>query len=237
MRPNLIVIVTVALLSYSQGPLAAGFGINTTRLIFPENAANISVSVRNTQPELSYLVQTSLSKSQEGHENTPFMVTPPLFRLEPNSVNQLRITGSGAGLPNDRESVFYFHATAIPASKAPKATQQSSGVQGGAQFGVGNIIKLFYRPSGLPSSPTRAQKTLQFAKVNNALKVSNPSPYFVSLAGLAFAGQTIKLDTPEALMIAPFGTHIYPTPIKRGVIEWMTINDQGGVDAYKQSLP
>lgn len=237
MRPNLIKFMTVALLSYSQGPLAAGFGINATRLIFPENAENISVSVRNTQPELSYLVQTFLSTSQEGHETTPFMVTPPLFRLESNSVNQLRITGSGAGLPKDRESVFYFHATAIPASKAPKALQQSSGVQGGAQFGVGNIIKLFYRPSGLPSNSASAQKTLQFSKLNNALKVINPSPYFVSLAGLTYGGQSIKLDTPAALMIAPFGTHTYPTTVKQGVIEWTTINDQGGVDAFKQSLP
>lgn len=237
MRPSLFLIVMVALLPYSQAVLAAGFGINATRLIFPQDAGNISVSVRNTQPALSYLVQTALSKTQNGRETTPFTVTPPLFRLEPNSVNQIRITGDGAALPKDRESVFYFHATAIPASKTPVANQPTTGVQGAAQFGVGSIIKLFYRPAGLASTSTAAQKSLQFAKVNNGLQVNNPSPYFVNLAGLTFAGQPIKLETPEALMIAPFGAHTYPTSVKRGAIEWLTINDQGGVDAFKHSLP
>lgn len=237
MRQHFFLTVMLALLSCSQAVLAAGFGINATRLIFPQDAGNISVSVRNTQPALAYLVQASLSRTPNSREPTPFTVTPPLFRLEPNSVNQIRITGDGSALAKDRESVFYFHATAIPASKTPVANQPTTGVQGAAQFGVGNIIKLFYRPAGLPSTSTVAQKNLQFALVNNGLRVSNPSPYFVSLAGLTFAGQPLKLETPEALMLAPFGTHTYPTSVKRGAIEWLTINDQGGVDAFKHSLP
>nr|MDQ6119426.1 fimbria/pilus periplasmic chaperone [Klebsiella pneumoniae subsp. pneumoniae] len=39
----------------------------------------------------------------------PFMVTPPLFRLEPNSQNSVLIVRNGAAqLPADRESVFYL---------------------------------------------------------------------------------------------------------------------------------
>ncbi|HGM5491181.1 TPA: molecular chaperone [Serratia fonticola] len=237
MRPNLFLFVMVALLPYSQLVQAAGFGINATRLIFPQDAGNISISVRNTQPALSYLVQTSLSRTQHSHEPTPFTVTPPLFRLEPHSVNQLRITGDGATLPKDRESVFYFHASAIPAGKTPAANQPTAGVQGAVQFGVGKIIKLFYRPTDLPSTSAAAQMNLQFARTNTGLRISNPSPYFVSLAGLSFAGQEIKLETSEALMLAPFGDHTYVTPVKRGAIEWLTINDHGGVDAFKHSLP
>ncbi|MFC0227964.1 fimbrial biogenesis chaperone [Serratia aquatilis] len=236
-RLNLFFLSMMALLSCSSAALADGFGINATRLIYPQGADSISVSVRNTQPTIPYLVQVSLSQSAESRDSTPFMVTPPVFRLEPKSVNQIRIAGNGVALPKDRESVFYFKATAIPASKGPTAKQSNTGVQAAVQFGVGNIIKMFYRPEGLPSTSTEAQQGLQFSRENNGLRVNNPSPYFVSLAGIKFGGQDLKLDSPAALMIAPFDSHVYPTSVRSGAIEWQTINDQGGVDEFKHALP
>ncbi len=236
-RLNLFFPMMMALLSCSPAALADGFGINATRLIYPQGVSSIAVSVRNTQPVMPYLVQTSLSRSPDQREATPFSVTPPIFRLEPQSVNQLRITGNGESLPKDRESVFYFHATAIPAGNAPTAKQPDTGIKAAVQFGVGNIIKMFYRPDGLPSTSGDAQKGLQFARVSNGLQVNNPSPYFVSLASIKFGGQALKLDTPAALMIAPFSAHTYAATSKGGAVEWQTINDQGGVDAFKQTLP
>ncbi|CAM4293714.1 fimbrial biogenesis chaperone [Serratia silvae] len=236
-RLTLFFPVIMALLCSSQAVLADGFGINATRLIYPQGAGSIAVTVRNTQPALPYLVQATVSQTPNSREATPFTVTPPIFRLEAKSINQIRIAGDDTSLAKDRESVFYFQAMAVPAAAAPSANQQSANVQATAQFGVGNIIKLFYRPAGLPSNSGSAQKNLQFARVVNGLQVSNPSPYFVSLASLTFAGQALKLDTPDALMIAPFSSHTYPTKVKSGAIDWQTINDQGGVDAFKQVLP
>ncbi|MGF6192844.1 fimbrial biogenesis chaperone [Serratia sp. 2723] len=236
-RLTLFFPVLMALLCSSSAVLADGFGINATRLIYPQGAGSIAVTLRNTQPALPYLVQTAVSLNPNSRDAAPFTVTPPVFRLEAKSENQVRITGNDASLPKDRESVFYFQAMAIPAAAEPTASQQSANVSATAQFGVGNIIKLFYRPAELPSDSGSAQKNLRFTRVNNGLQVSNPSPYFVSLASLTFAGQRLKLDTPAALMIAPFGSHIYPTTAKSGAIDWQTINDQGGVDAFKQALP
>lgn len=236
-RLNPFFFMPLALLSCSSAAMADGFGINATRLIYPQGADSIPVSVRNTQPVMPYLVQVSLSKKPDSREATPFTVTPPMFRLEPKSMNQIRITGNGESLAKDRESVFYFQATAIPASQPPTAKQSNAGVQAAVQFGVGSIIKMFYRPEGLSSTSSDAQKGLQFAKVNDGLQVSNPSPYFVSLAGIQFGGQALKLDSAAALMIAPFGSHTYPTTVRNGTIEWQTINDQGGVDAFKRVQP
>ena len=236
-RLTLLIPMMMALLSCPPAALADGFGINATRLIYPQGAGSIAVTVRNTQPTLPYLVQTSISRAADSYKTTPFTVTPPIFRLEPKSVNQIRIAGNDSDLPKDRESVFYFHATAIPATTAPTENQSSTGVQASVQFGVGSIIKLFYRPAGLSSSSTDAQKNLKFSAGKSGLEVSNPSPYFVSFASIKFGGQALKLDTPAALMIATFSTHTYPTTVKSGSVEWQTINDQGGVDAFKQLLP
>lgn len=219
------------------GAAAAGFGIDATRLIYPEGASSIDVAVRNTLEHQPYLVQVAVSDKQGAKTSPPFIVTPPLFRLEPKSTNKLRIAFTGAPLPGDRESIFYFHATAIPASTQPDSARQNSNVSGQVRFGLGKIIKLFYRPGGLPSTAAEAQRGLQFSRVSGGLRVTNPSAYYVSLASLQFGEQKLKLDTPEALTIAPFGSHSYPTLQTQGQVSWQTINDIGGVDAFTHALP
>ncbi|OMQ23692.1 fimbrial biogenesis chaperone [Serratia oryzae] len=219
---------------------AEGFGINATRLIYPEGATSISVAVRNTLSQQPYLVQVAISGKQDMQTSTPFVVTPPLFRLEPNSVNQLRVAFTGTPLPGDRESVFYFHATAIPSSAKTDASQLSKDVQAQVRFGVGSIIKLFYRPASLSGSSAPAQKGLVFTREAAGVKVSNPSPYFINLAGLTVGGQKLALDTPAALMLAPFGSHTWSvkSPLAKGSqVQWRTINDTGGIDAFNAVLP
>lgn len=230
----------VALLGTPLAGWSAGFGINATRLIYPEGASSINVAVRNTLNHEPYLVQTAISGKQDAQTAAPFTVTPPLFRLEPQSTNQLRIAFTGQPLPGDRESVFYLHATAIPTSTQLDPTQQRNDVQAQLRFGVGNIIKLFYRPASLSGSSAAAQSGLQFSRVAGGLKVTNPSPYFVSLADLMVNGQQLALDTPAALMLPPFGNHIWPvkTPLATGKrVQWQTINDTGGTDAFSATLP
>ncbi|CFR12106.1 fimbrial biogenesis chaperone [Yersinia kristensenii] len=227
----------ISMIFVSSVAQADGFGINVTRLIYPQGAGNISAVLRNTTAALPYLVQVSVSGAKESYTAAPFLVTPPLFRLEPNSVNQVRISGQNINLPKDRESVFYFHASAIPAGSPSETIVQPTASDVTAQFGIGNIIKLFYRPKDLPSSPAIAQQNLQFSRSKMGLKVNNPSPYFISFASLNVGGKRLKLDRPDELMIAPFSSHIYPTMAAHGAVQWQTINDQGGRDEFNQPLP
>jgi fimbrial chaperone protein len=230
-------VVSILMLMLPVMASANGFGINATRLIYPANAESISVSLRNTMQTLPYLVQSRVSRSSDGVTSAPFQVRPPLFRLEPGSTNQVRIVAIKTNLPEDRESVFYFLATAIPASTAPKHDSQQSLVSGTTQFGIGNTIKLFYRPSHLPGSSEDAQRGLQISRVSEGIEISNPSPYFVSFASIQVGGHTLKLDSSEALMLAPFGKHIYPLSSAQGQVRWKTINDEGGVNAFTYNLP
>lgn len=216
--------------------LADGFGINTTRLIYPAGSDSISVSMRNTMKTLPYLIQSRMSSSQDGSTLAPFQVRPPLFRMDPDSTNQVRIVAKHTHFPEDRESVFYFIATAIPASTAPKSTNLQYRVSGTTQFGVGNTIKLFYRPDNLAGTSRDAQQGLQITRVAGGIEISNPSPYFVSFASIQVDGRSLKLDSPESLMLPPFGRHIYPVSPVKGQIRWETINDEGGINAFTYSL-
>lgn len=224
-------------LTATQTVQAGGFGISATRLIYPQGASSVSLTLRNTQPDAPYLVQTTVSASIDGKGVAPFLVTPPLFRLEPNSSNQIRISANGGALPSDRESVFYINARAIPSSVAGTGEDQQQSVGGEVKLGVANVIKLFYRPAGLAPTVANAHKNLQFTLVKEGLQVNNASPYFINFAGISFAGEALSLARAEAGMIAPFSNHIFPTKVKQGEIRWRVINDLGGIDAFTKVVP
>ncbi|HGB6406542.1 TPA: molecular chaperone, partial [Salmonella enterica subsp. enterica serovar Oranienburg] len=99
-------------------------------------------------PEKSgvYLIQSWVDGGQKS-DRSPFIVTPPLFRINPGEENILRIVRTGGFLPENRESVFWLNVKSIPAmdSRAPDENR--------LQLVVKSRLKLFYRPSGLKGDP------------------------------------------------------------------------------------
>lgn len=216
---------------------AAGFGINATRLIYPEGEKSITATLRNTGDSTVYLVQSAVSLTSARHQPAPFDVTPPLFRLEAESKHQVRILFRGTSLPADRESVFYFRASAIPALKAGESEDGAQHVQAHARFGVGKSIKLFYRPKNLPGNSLSAQRGLKVSAVQKGIQISNPSPYYVSFADLKIAGKRLSLEKAEEKMLPPFSSYVWHSGTVKGKVEWLTIDDHGGHNAFSQQLP
>lgn len=71
--------------------------LGATRVICPEGAAGAQLSVSNPQSR-PMLVQSKVT--DEDHKTpSPFLVTPPLFRLEANQQSRLRIIRTGGCLP------------------------------------------------------------------------------------------------------------------------------------------
>jgi fimbrial chaperone protein len=232
------VIFATTLLAVSAATQAAGFGVDATRLIYPQGDASISTTIRNTETNTPYLVKAEISRSATNSQAAAFDVIPPLVRLNPGSTNHLRIVARNVSqLPSDRESVFWFRTTAIPASQQPDMTAQTEHAQGMVRFGVGTIIKLFYRPAGLPGSSDDAQRGLKFTRTAKGIQASNPSPYFVSFTSISVGGKFLPLSTPEQKMIAPFSTSTWTISGAKGTVKWKTINDGGGVHAFSQTLP
>ncbi|NWE37301.1 fimbrial biogenesis chaperone, partial [Pseudomonas gingeri] len=81
----------------------------------------------------------------------PFLLTPPIFRLDEKKGQTIRIIFTGANLPSDRESIFWFNALEIPALPEDKSKNY-------LQIALRNRLKLFYRPSNLLISLEQAVK-------------------------------------------------------------------------------
>ncbi|NXZ90140.1 molecular chaperone [Serratia fonticola] len=215
---------------------ASGVGINATRVVFIEGSQSAPVIIRNNNPDESYLVQSYLADNKKQNNSIPFDVLPPIFRLLPDNRNEVRIVEKINSLPKDRESVFYFHARAIPANTKKNGldVKENNGV---IKIALESVIKVFYRPKNLPSSPQQAQGNLRFEPVSGGLKVSNTSPYYISLAKLTVDKLSITLSIEKNnAMIAPFSELFYATPVNKGNVSWTTINDLGGYDVHNQKI-
>lgn len=197
----------------------AGVSVGGTRVVYDAAQKEASIAVTNSDKTAPYLIQTWVDNFSENDKNkVPFIVTPPLFRLDAKQENTLRIVYTGAALPQDRESAFWLNVKAIPSSK--KTDQNTLHVS------LNTRIKLFYRPKALNNQhSSEAYKALTFARDGRQLTVTNPTGYYISFQSLKVG----EMDIKEASMIAPKETQQLPLPNEaKGSVSWQTINDYGG---------
>ncbi|WP_127959907.1 molecular chaperone [Serratia microhaemolytica] len=222
-------VVSAALLMSSASVFAeGGVSFSRNRMVLNEGEKAISISAYN-HGEKTYLLQAGVSAKPDQVVKAPFVVTPPLGRLNPNGTNVLRIIGSGSKLPRDRESVFYFHATTIPAKDVENNEKNTEGAVG-AQLSVAMkvVFKLFYRPKGLPITITQAQSMMSFVQQGKEIVIKNPTPYHQSFALLKLDGVEKELSSSQS-MVVPMGEVRIPVDRKVANITWSLMNDYGGM--------
>ncbi|MBJ9244928.1 fimbrial biogenesis chaperone [Citrobacter koseri] len=211
--------IAVGLLFISATAIS-GVEIGGTRLIYNGSSNQAAISVNNPDNK-PYLIQSWVSKSENGDDSdNAFITTPPLFKLNSQAQNSVRVMLSGDTLPTDRESVYWLNIKAIPSS-SPDAKNE-------LLIAVKSKMKLFYRPAGLKGDPSLAYQQLTFSSVGGKLSVHNPSPYSVSLYDIKVNGK--QLAKPP--MVLPFQTVSLPqSAVTGGEVSWRAINDFGGITA------
>ncbi|WP_196061647.1 MULTISPECIES: molecular chaperone [unclassified Serratia (in: enterobacteria)] len=195
----------------------AGVIVGGTRLIYDGNKKESSLSVSNPDQK-AYLVQTWV-ESTDGVEKAPFIVTPPLFRLDAGQENLLRVVRAGGNLPEDKESLFWMNIKAIPS--AEKESDRNT-----LQIAIKTRMKLIYRPHGLKGAPDNMADKLTWQRSGNELRVTNPTPYYMNFQKVKVAGKDVK----EATLVAPGTTARFALPagVSSGSVSWTIINDFGG---------
>ncbi|MGQ2993402.1 fimbrial biogenesis chaperone [Variovorax sp.] len=220
-----VTLMVVGLLGAHIAPADAAVMLGGTRVILHEKDREASISMKNESGS-PYVVQAWIDAG-EGKNKTPFLVTPPLSRLDPGVENILRVLRTSKDLPADRESAFWLNVKEIP----EKAQEDNV-----LQIAVRTRIKLFYRPTALrDSDPAAARNRLKWAIVAGqdgkgaALKIVNPTPYHVTFTYLHINGNQQEI-IPD--MLPPMEERIYPlnsiTEPQAVSVKFTTINDFGG---------
>ncbi|MTC60440.1 fimbria/pilus periplasmic chaperone [Providencia rustigianii] len=226
--------------------LYASVIINGTRVIYNESSKSKTVQLVN-ENKWPALVQVWLDNGDPSElpENikTPFSITPPIFKMSPDSGQNLRITYLGSNLPKDKESIFYLNVLEIP----PESEDSVSLDKNTMQIAIRSRIKLLYRPVGI-KMPSQINEKLSFSikrtNKGNEVLVKNNSPWYITFQNVEISLGNKKLDLVEN-MVAPFseiylmrdnGTAIPNDFINAKKINYSIINDYGGLDSFESNL-
>jgi P pilus assembly chaperone PapD len=214
----------------------ADISLSATRVVFDGKNKEQSVVVRNGGTQ-EVMLQSWLDASKEASEDdTPFVVTPPLAKLQGGKQQLLRILYSGEGAAADRESVYWLNAQEIPLA----ANEQNT-----LQIAVRQRIKVFYRPAGLPGKASEAPTELQWhvvrSQTGQTLQVTNPTVYHVSYIGLEVTGSGQTQALVKGDMVSPGETRSYPlrqpSSSATGLsVSYQAINDYGAAELYQAGL-
>ena len=206
--------ILCALLMLLSCAAEAGVIVGGTRIIF--HGAKKETSLNITNPDAtSWLIQSWVDSLD--NSKAPFIFSPPLFRLDGQQKNVLRLIYTGGPLPQDRESLFWANIKSIP-----NAADQENVLQ----IAIKTQIKLIWRPAGLEKNlPRTAMDKLSWRWQSGKLQVNNPTPYYMNFHSIKVNGKAIT-DTE---WVAPFSVKNYLLPqlTPTGRVSWRLINDYG----------
>ncbi len=208
--------------------MPAGIQIGRTRVIYDSAKKEVALPVMNKESDLPWLIQSWVDTG-DGKTHGPFFVTPPLFRLDANKEQSLRIIWSGASLPEDKESLFYINIRTIP------AMDKTDNDKNRLHLIYKTRMKLFFRPKNLKGTPEEACSQLHFSRLNNMLQITNASGYHTVFDSL-FIGTSLVRDADT---LAPASTIqlALPGDAQSNNVSWRCISDYGSATAkFSRSL-
>lgn len=206
---------------------ASGITLGATRIIYPADASQATISLKNDSKTATYLIQSWIA-TPDGNKTRDLIVTPPLYTSAPGNENMLRIMATEMRPAKDKETLYYFHAKAIP-SVAKKGQEENSK---GVVIATVAQIKLFVRPAGLKPARAEAEKMLAFSRQGAQLRIHNPSPYYLTLTGIRAGTQPVA-----DVMVPPGESVLTALPAGSGsALTWDSVNDYGGLDKGTAAL-
>ncbi|GMR28330.1 fimbrial chaperone [Stenotrophomonas sepilia] len=231
--------ICLALLNLSSA--CAQVAIPTTRVVFPAGQKSVSVPLHNLG-ESPALVQVWVSDGEPDQppeaSTAPFVLAPPLVRLEPGQSKHVRIQQVAAQAPRDAvERLYWLNVLALP----PK---RDMGDQGQLDFSVRSRYKLLFRPTGLPRRPVDQAEsvTWRIEEVDGArvLVAHNPTAYVLNLGSVDIVsrGNRSALDNPHVLPRS-MSSIVLPGHVEDtgAIVEFTWIDDEGRLHPARQRLP
>jgi chaperone protein EcpD len=236
--------VSLLSLCLFAGTANASVLIAGTRVVFPAQDGEVTVRLTNDNAHPALVeawIDNGDPKSTPDKVSVPFLITPPLFRMEAHKDQNLRIISTPAQLPTDRESLFWLNVLEIP----PKPSAQEAAGKNLLQFAIRSRLKLFYRPAHLPGDAQAAPGQVSWKAVADgqgyALEVHNPTPYHVTIVKLTLDVGG-KSYSAEPGMVDPLGTlrlkvkGLTTAPPAGSPVAYDIVNDYGATTPFKGSV-
>lgn len=148
--------------------------IHGTRVIYPSDAREVTLQLSNNGSKPA-LVQAWIDegdpKSTPDQSKVPFMITPPISRVEATKSQTLRITAlpNASQLNQQQESVLWLNVLDIPPRPTGKGAE--SVPDNFLQLAIRSRIKFFYRPASIKEDANLAADKLQWQKAGQSVVI------------------------------------------------------------------
>lgn len=196
--------------------------INKDKFIFIESKNQEVIEIKNNTNS-DYFIQSWISHYDESNNtDLPFMITPPLFKIEKDETYFLKIFKTEEIEKKEQETLYKINIRRIP------SLSDSDDNTNLLHISMNSIYNLIYRPISIEKNAVDAYKKIEFLKnKNNEFIVNNPTPYFITLLKVNSDGVVF---IEKSKTIPPFKKYNTKKIIKKqGLIKWKTI-DQYGVE-------
>lgn len=237
------------------GAAGAQLLLSNSRLVYPAGARQVEMTMTNDGKRLitaQAWVDAGDVDARPEDTQAPFLVSPPVSKIQPGQTQTLRISYTGSPPSGDRETLYYLNILDI--APKPENTANVNSVR----MNVRTRFKIFVRPAGLGGDPASAAAALHWAIGPNGttdvantsdssktptisppsdkaaqLIADNPSPYFLSLINVRLLrGKEVLQELPPA-MAAPFGcarftfNNVVPAWEQSTTVQYDFIDDHG----------
>lgn len=202
-------------LGFTSLSSASGISVGGTRFVYMDNKREISVPIFNSNEKKPFLIQSWVTGFNE-EIKAPFIATPALFRVEPNSYGAARIAYLGQPLSSNQEKIFLLNIKSIP----PK----DESIENELQIIINSQFKLFLRSNDI--EPMNFEN-VKLTKEHDGIKLSNKTPYHLSIKSILINGESIK----GTKMVYPWADdYILKASMEKGhVVTVEFINDYGAI--------
>jgi len=216
-RKSLYSVCLLAVSLVSSAANAGGITIGGTRVVYPADKKQVSMSVRNTSDTSTFMVQ-SWVENADGNKSQDFVVTPPVYVSGPGNENTLRIMYAGRPARTDQETLYFLNTKAIPSMDRRETEDKNI-----LMLAATTRIKLFVRPAGLSPTVEKAPEMLTFHKAGTQLRIDNPTPYHITLASIKVDGKSL----PDSMVNPRSSLSVALPPGTSNIVTYRTINDFG----------
>ncbi|OCQ54170.1 putative fimbrial chaperone protein ElfD precursor [Photorhabdus australis subsp. thailandensis] len=209
--------------------------INDARVIYFESFNNGVPSTFINNSDSNYLIQSTVRELDPAtglplDAKAPFIVIPPIARVDAHERQVLKILRTGGDFPKDRESLFFLNVRMLPSEKPLSA---SKGFSGKVKMTTALAVKVFYRPEGLPKEGVAgAVKQLSASVKESVVTLTNPSPFWLTLQALQVNSFAVP-DQDLFRMVPPFGQQSWSLPVGKVLlgnhvtVSWRAIGEFG----------
>lgn len=194
-----------------SGSVWAGVTAERTRVIMMQDQREATLLLVNLN-SYPVITQVWVDDGRPGGTpeaaQAPVMPLPPVFRLEPQESETLRLLFTEQNLPQDKESLYWLNIYEIP----PLPTSLEKDEETLIAVTLQTQMKVILRPESLDMTLEQAAESISITNNGDQLKINNLSPYYLTLAYIKINDDTQGVLNLGESMLMPFSSQSFELP-------------------------